>query len=231
MSAESAATAGHETAICDLVDAARQGEQHAFDQLVELHRQMVYGKALGVLENDADAEDVCQEVFMRAIRRIDQLEDSSRFSGWLETIAYKTALNQKRKRKWEVNGFDEIPEGKHKNDNDRPSPLAALIDEEEREQVRQAVRRLREQDQEILILLYFDGRSLREISCQLEIPLGTVKSRLNAALRRVEKELDSMGFATEEDGPSPYKGRKIPERKCRVTFSLPAMTSSLAWAG
>jgi len=61
--------------------------------------------------------------------------------------------------------------------------------------------------------------------------MGTVKSWLNAALGRVEKELDSMGFAAKEDGPSPYKDRKIPERKCRVTFSLPAVTNPLVRAG
>lgn len=229
MFSESVATARHEAAICDLVDAAREGDQPALDDLVKRHRRMVYGTALSILKNDADAEDVCQDVFMRALRKIDQLEDASRFSGWLETIAYKTALNKKRRREWEINGFAEFPEGKNKNDH--PSPLTALVEKEERGWVRQAVRRLREQDQEILILLYFDGRSLREISCHLEIPLGTVKSRLNAALRRVEKELESMGFASEKDEPPPYNERKVLERKCRVTFSLPAVTSPLVRAG
>lgn len=229
MSAESPVTAGHGTAICDLVEAARNGDRQAFGQLFERHQEMVYATAFKVLRRHGDTEDACQDVFVRAIRKIDLLKNPSRFSGWLKTIAHKTALNKKRKREWEINGLAEIPEGKDKND--LPSPLTAIVDNEEREQVRHVVRRLKNQDQDILLPLYYEDLSLREISYQLEIPLGTVKSRLNAALRRVEKELDSMGFAAEENGPSPYKERKIPEQKCRVTFSLPTVTSPLVRAG
>jgi RNA polymerase sigma-70 factor (ECF subfamily) len=227
MIAESATTACHENAICDLVHAAQHGDRRAFGQLLERHRGMVYTTVFGVLRHHGDAEDVCQDVFVQAITKIDKLENAPSFSGWLRTIARNTAINKKRSRKWEISGIGEIPESK----SDAQSPLMGVVDGEEKRRVRQALRHLREQDQEILIALYFDGQSLREISRQLEIPEGTVKSRLHAALRRAKQELGSMGFAADENEPSPCKDRKMPEWTCRVTFLLPAVASPRAQAG
>jgi hypothetical protein len=109
--------------------------------------------------------------------------------------------------------------------------MTAIVDEEEKEQVRQAVQRLNGQDQEVLSSLYFDDHSLKEIERLLERPLGTIKSRLNAALRRAKTELRSMGLGTDEDVPYPRKERKTADSSCRVTFPLPAVTSLLVWAG
>lgn len=227
MTAESAPTDCHENAICDLVLAAQEGDQHAFGELLEQHRGMVYTTVFGVLRHHGDAEDVCQDVFFRAWMNIKQVSDQDRFSGWLETIAINTAINKTRSKKRKTLGIDAI----EKSVGKEPMPLTAAIDDEDKKRLRQALRRLHDQDQDILIAFYFDSYSLPEISCQLQKPLGTIKRRLHDARHRLEKELRLMGFGADEHEPPPRKERKTPEWACRVTFPLPAVTSSFAPVG
>ena len=185
MPAHEAPAPRYDNPICTLVDAARHGNQQAFDQLVERHQGMVYAGAFRVLQHREEAEDACQEAFVQAFLKIRKLKDASRFSGWLKMIARNTAINKKRSKKWETGGID----GSIEDRNESKPPVTRLLDEEESGQVRQALRRLNEQDQEVLVAFYFDGYSLPEIGCQLQKPLGTVKRRLHDARHRLEKEL------------------------------------------
>jgi RNA polymerase sigma-70 factor (ECF subfamily) len=228
MIAPAVPVAGHDNAFCGLVQAAQHGDQHAFGRLLERHRRMVYGTALGVLRNDADAEDVCQEVFMQAMRKIDSLHKPSHFSGWLKRIAHNMAINKKRSKKREsrwTNDFSCIF-GK------QAAPDTNVLASEEQSRVRQAIARLKKLDREILVAFYFDGHTLPEIGRRVERPIGTIKRRLHVARKRLAQDLNSVGASPSEPGKSPFvrAERKIPERTCRVAFLLPKVTSSL-WAG
>ena len=228
MIAPVARTTGQENAVSGLVRAAQHGDQHAFGRLLERHRQMVYGTARGVLRNDADAEDVCQEVFMQAMRKIDSLHKPSHFSGWLQRIAHNKAINKKRSKKREsrwTNDFSRVF-------GQQAAPDANLVANEAHARVRQALGRLKKLDREILVAFYFDGHSLPEISRRVVRPIGTIKRRLHVARKRLAKDLDATDFVPNEHRPSPLAQarRKIPERTCRVTFLLPEVTSSY-WAG
>jgi len=221
-------TAGHENAISGLVRAAQHGDQHAFGRLLERHRRMVYGTALGVLKNHADAEDVCQEVFMQAMAKIDSLHKPSRFSGWLRMIARNKAINKKRSKKRKSGWTNDFTHAFGKE----AAPEAAALANEQQAQVQQALGRLKKLDREIVVAFYFDGYSLPEIGRRLHRPTGTIKRRLHVARKRLAQDLDLVGASASEPGQPPLARaeRRIPERACRVTFLLPEVASSY-WAG
>jgi RNA polymerase sigma-70 factor (ECF subfamily) len=183
---------------------------------------MVYAMAFVILRRHDDAEDACQDVFVQALKKIDELHNPPKFSGWLKMIARNTAINKKRSKMREIGGID----GSIQDRGESKPPITRVLDEEERGQVRQALRRLNEQDQEIVVAFYFDGYSLPEISCQLQKPLGTIKRRLHDARHRLEKELRLMGFGKDEQMRSPHGVRKRADLKCPVAFLLPKVTSS-----
>jgi RNA polymerase sigma-70 factor (ECF subfamily) len=220
--------ADHKNAICGLVHAAQQGDQHAFGRLLERHRRMVYGTARAVLKNHTDAEDVCQEVFMQAMMKIDSLHKPSRFSGWLRRIARNKAINKKRSKKRKSGWINDFTHAFGKE----AAPEAAALANEQQAQVQQALGRLKKLDREIVVAFYFDGYSLPEIGRRLHRPTGTIKRRLHVARKRLAQDLGSLRAVPNEPGQSPLapNKRKIPERTCRVTFLLPEVASSY-WAG
>ena len=223
-----APAAGHENAICGLVHAAQRGDQHAFGRLLERHRRMVYATARGVLKNHADAEDVCQEVFVQAMKKIDSLHKPSRFSGWLRMIARNKAINKKRSKNRKGGWTNDFTHTFGKEG----TPEATALANEERVRVRQALGRLKKLDREILVAFYFDGHSLPEIGRRLHVPIGTIKRRLHFARKRLAQGLNSAGDVSTEPMQSllARNTRKIPDGTHRLTFLLPEVASS-SWAG
>ena len=207
MIAESALTARHENAICDLVLAAQEGDQHAFGQLLEEHRGMVYNTALGYLGHREDAEDVRQEAFLRAWQKLGQLSEPWQFSGWLHAIAVRTAINAiRRGRKHrQVEWLNCVPEGLPR----LSSPEETLIAQETRARVRQAIRRLKEPYRQTAIDIYINGKEPSEITKDVGTPVGTIKSRLSTARQRLREDLNAMDFGGDEYKSLPRKERKI----------------------
>lgn len=193
MPAESASTTCHEAVGFELVDAARQGDRDAFGPLFECHRGMVYATAYGVLRNHADAEEACQDVFLQAMEKIEQLCDPQRFSGWLQTMAYYRAINKERTKKRQASRSTDFRSAPA----EQTAPQDIALAREQEVRVRQALGRLRRLDRELLVAFYFDGSSLPEISSLLHTPLGTIKRRLHMARKRLAQELKSDTVATE----------------------------------
>jgi RNA polymerase sigma-70 factor, ECF subfamily len=175
-----------------LVIAAQQGDRHAFGRLVQQYERSVYATIVRRLDNHAEAQEVCQEVLIQAMRKIGQLRDPRCFSGWLRSMATRMAINRAVRRPVRTAGLSETVEAACAQ---RRTPLLDVLAEEQKTQVRQGLHRLSAMDRDTLVAFYFDGRSLLEMSDQFRTPVGTIKRRLHVARKRLAQELAAMATA------------------------------------
>ncbi len=186
---DSACPTGYDTNLYDTVRSARDGDREAFGRLVERYQAAVCGVAYRRLRNHAESQEVCQDVFVQAMRKIGQLHDPSCFGGWLRSIADRIAINRLARRR------PVEPAGSPSFDAacvERETPLKVALRRERSDQVRQGLSRLRKLDRQTLTAFYFDGRSLAEMSAAFESPVGTIKRRLHVARKRLARELEGM---------------------------------------
>ena len=168
------------------VEAARSGDARAFEALIEREVDGVYRLALAITADEADARDATQETLIAAWRQVRSLRDPTRFNVWLRRIAVNAArmtLRSRRRR-----GVREIPAAEVSLPYGEPTddPIAARPDALI---LRAALRRLDPDRRGLLALHYLEGRSIAELSEILEVPAGTVKSRLSAARSTLQQAL------------------------------------------
>ena len=96
--------------LCVLVEDAQQGDRVAFGQLVERYERSVYATAMRRLGNDAEAQELVQEVFVQALRKIDQLREPLRFGGWLRSITPRMAINRAARSRAAISADREVLE-------------------------------------------------------------------------------------------------------------------------
>ncbi|MFH1266122.1 MAG: sigma-70 family RNA polymerase sigma factor [Planctomycetota bacterium] len=178
--------------LMSLVLAAQDGDRYAFEALVERYQRAVYLTVLGRLRNEAEAQELCQEVFLQAMRKIGQLRDPLSFGGWLRSIANRMAINRAVRTRPMARLDCEQSEPRAAG---QETPLEEVLAQEQREQVHTGLRRLSELDRATLLAFYFRGRSLVEMSDEFDSPVGTIKRRLHVARKRLAKELATLAPA------------------------------------
>jgi RNA polymerase sigma-70 factor, ECF subfamily len=189
MTAQYAAITQTETPLAQTVYAAKRGDRQAFGQLVENFERAVYATAYRRLNNHADAQELCQDVFLQAMRKIDQLDDPRCFGGWLRSIADRMAINRMMRRGPTTTADTDTL----KSDCvELRTPLVVLLQSEREDEVHRGLRQLRPMDRETLLAFYFDGRSINDMSKKFGTPVGTIKRRLHVARKRLAKELESL---------------------------------------
>jgi RNA polymerase sigma-70 factor (ECF subfamily) len=192
MNFEPSPTTLEQTALADVVRAAQRGDREAFGRLVKRYERAVYATAFRRLGNQAEAQELCQEVFVQALRRIDQLRDPRCFAGWLRSIANRMAINRAVRR---APRLPADAEALSAHCVEHRTPLGTVLERERENQVRKGLGRLRALDRQTLVAFYFDGRSLLEMSDQFDSPVGTIKRRLHVARKRLAKELQTLAPA------------------------------------
>jgi RNA polymerase sigma-70 factor (ECF subfamily) len=148
---------------------------------------LAFRVAQGVLRNAADAEDVAQEALLRAYRKFDRLQDVRRFRGWLVRITFRLALDR-----WRSARRRERRETKWALPEQRPAPptteeIAATNEFQAR--LERALDELPEKFRMVLLLAAIQGHTLEEVADMLEVPVGTVKSRLFFARKQLAEKL------------------------------------------
>ena len=165
------------------IERCRAGDTDAFRHLVERYQSEALGHAVAILGNREDAADAAQEAFVLAFRALDRFQTERKFYPWLYTIlrncCFKLA-NRRRKNAGEP--LDELcllaaPEAGRKEQQTRQLEMALL--------------RLTAEDRELITLKHLDGLSYEELAERLEIPPGTVMSRLYHARKRLRHELET----------------------------------------
>ena len=167
-----------------LLKRARSGDQRAFGQLVERHEAAVRGIVSGMV-GPAQAEDVAQEVFLKFYRALDKFAGNAKLSTYLGRIAINTALTALEKRKRQPTHLGtEAQELLHQADHSQSPERAELKDV-----LRQALGRLSEEYRAVVVLRLVEGYSVSETAELLQIPMGTVASRLARAQKELQRYL------------------------------------------
>lgn len=175
-----------DTQLITLVQLAQGGDREAFGSLVGEFEPMVFAVVMRRLRNTAEAAEVAQDVFVRALRKLDQLREPERFVGWLKRIAVRLAINRAVRRPHETMTSPDFFAG---YSADRGAPLDGVLRSERAHQVRSGLDQLRRLDRETLLAFYFEGQSLKEMSDRFESPIGTIKRRLHTARSRLKEAL------------------------------------------
>jgi RNA polymerase sigma-70 factor (ECF subfamily) len=170
-----------------LVEAAQRGDREAFGLLVERYERTVYAVALRRLGNHAEAQELVQEVFIQAMRKIDQLRQPEAFAGWLRSITVRLSINRAVRQRGPLAIESEALDAQCVEST---TPLTEALRSERREQVHSALSELGELDRETLEAFYLRGQSLIEMSEEFEAPIGTIKRRLHVARKRFAAVLD-----------------------------------------
>jgi RNA polymerase sigma-70 factor (ECF subfamily) len=175
-----------------LVRLAQAGDREAFGSLVAEFEPMVYAVVMRRLRNTAEASEVSQDVFVRALRKLDQLREPERFVGWLKRIAIRLSINRAVRRPQEAMTSPEYFAGC----SGSPSvPIDGILKTERAHQVRSGLSQLRRMDRETLLAFYFEGQSLKEMSDRFSSPVGTIKRRLHTARNRLKEALGEWQLA------------------------------------
>ena len=178
--------------VAELVRAAQENDRAAFGLLAERYERAVYATALRRLRNHAEAQELVQEVFVQALRKLSQLRTPECFGGWLRSITVRMAINRAARAQ---PALATEPATLAATCVETRTPLGDALDNERRREVRKSLRRLRPLDRETLVAFYVKGHSLVEMSDAFASPVGTIKRRLHVARKRLAKELAEMSVA------------------------------------
>jgi RNA polymerase sigma-70 factor (ECF subfamily) len=174
------------------VRAAQQGDRQAFGELAEQFERAVFATALRRLRDRGEAQELVQEVFVQALRKIGQLREPECFGGWLRAITNRLAINRQVRRGPVISAEQETLDAVCHDDE---TPLANVLAAERRRQVRAGLRRLGTLDRKTLVAFYVKGQSLIEMSTTFHSPVGTIKRRLHVARKRLARELEELAPA------------------------------------
>jgi RNA polymerase sigma-70 factor (ECF subfamily) len=166
------------------IERTRKGDQNAFRLIFDQYKNLVFKTAYLILDDASEAEDALQEVFLKVYRSLGTYDSTKgAFSTWIYRITVNYCLNQRRKVLRFFKGRDVSGEI---NQGDQVS-----LDENisNQEIIRGALQTLSQKLRVVIILRFFLDLSYSEIAQVLEIPLGTVKSRLNLGLNKIRAEL------------------------------------------
>ena len=163
------------------------GERDAFDELIRRWHGPIW-EYVRRLSDDHAAQDIAQDIWLRVLRGIGGLRDPAKLRAWLFGIAHRTWIDTlRRKYAVVVANLDEVDR------RELPDPMEADELEQELTAVEQELSRLPAIEREALTLFYLRELSLQEIAQALDIPVGTVKSRLHRARRMLRRELTGRG--------------------------------------
>jgi len=175
--------------ITNTVFRAQGGSRDAFRQLVHEFHTRVYAIVMQRLRNTAEADEVTQEVFLRAFRKLHQLKKPAAFPGWLCQIATRLAINRAVRRPAEIVCEPQTFEILQQVDD---NPAADLLHQEEVQQLQVGLDRLGQLDRQTLLAFYFEGQSLKEMAAVFNSPIGTIKRRLYTARNRLRDVMVAM---------------------------------------
>ena len=184
-----------------------EGQAYLYDQTYKKS----YYVALKYMVNEDDARDVVQDAYIRAFRSIGQLDDVSKFEKWINQIVANTAKNALKKKKpdlfTDVAGDEEYDVADRFEADPSQQPEVVMDQKETARLVQEIISELSDEQRTCVMMYYFQGMQVKEISSTLEVSDNTVKSRLNYARKSIEakvKELEKKGTKLYALAPIPF---------------------------
>lgn len=159
------------------------GDRQAFEELLDAYETRVYRLALRFTGSVPDAEDVTQEIFLAVYRGIAHFRGSSSLGTWIYRVAMNHCLEFRRKRRLESIPYDE--DLMLASSDWRDDPEQSADRQELSAKVEAAINCLSPQHRDVIVLHELQGLTYQEVAAALDVPVGTVKSRLSNAFRRL----------------------------------------------
>lgn len=175
-----------------LIDECLAGRREAFGQLVERYQHRLYHGLLHTLGSPEDAQEIAQEAFVNAFEKLASYKGHAAFYSWLFRIALNAAVSAKRKSRRmsasvesrrDANGWEPA------SANPASEPSYAMDVSDRQRLVRQALSELSEEFRTALVLKEMDGMSYEEIAAVVDVPLGTIRSRIHRARLELRAKL------------------------------------------
>jgi RNA polymerase sigma-70 factor (ECF subfamily) len=157
--------------------------EQEFEALLVESSTLAFRVAFSVLRQREDAEEVAQEAFAKAYRSFQQLRDRERFRAWLVRMTWRMAIDRQRSNR------RRIAREQHVEPPDAPSIVASPMARERAEQLWQAIETLSEKLRVVIVLAGIQGHDIKEVAALLELPEGTIKSRLFSARQQLKERL------------------------------------------
>ena len=170
----------------DLVEQAMQGRTEAFSILVDRYRQKVFRTAMGFLHNADDAEDLTQEIFIKAWHALRSFDRKSAFSTWLYRISVNKAINQIRKNK--LRALAGINDEVNQTPDDE-SADDTITRKEQKEEIKKAINELNIKQKKAFVLFYYQEISMKEVADVLKMSQKAAESLVFRARKNLQKEL------------------------------------------
>ncbi|MEM7479699.1 MAG: sigma-70 family RNA polymerase sigma factor [Acidobacteriota bacterium] len=184
-----------------LASAARQGSQEAFRQLLLRFQRPVFNLIFRMVRDPLIAEDLAQDAFIKAFRKLDRYDPQRKFSSWLFKVAHNTTLDHMRRKRLSLVALetpdDEPDLARVLADDSRRGPEVRVQRGDLAAALEAAVATLRPEYREIVVLRYQQGLPYQEIADITGLPLGTVKTHLHRARKEVQAHLESAGWTAE----------------------------------
>lgn len=178
--------------LLNTIKAAKAGNMEAFGDLYSYSYSRVYQTALVILRNKEDAEDVCQEVFIRALESLPTLRIPEQYNFWLHRITVNQCLNFKRKKMPDTDNFYDaefMPDS-----SIDVNPFIKNLSNERHRVLLKSLLSMSEVHRTTIFLKYYDHCKIEDIAAIFDCSPGTVKSRLNTARNLLKKSLQSQGI-------------------------------------
>jgi len=179
-----------------LVQRALEGDMSAFSRLYDRYEKPLFNFICQYVGEYEAAQDVFQETFIRAYRKLHRYQLGTNFSAWLHRIAINQSKDEFKRRKRRPISSISQSEGGEETDllaslsDEGLTPEQQLTRNETALRVRRALTRLTKDHMQVILLYVFQGMAYKEIAETLRIPIGTVKSRMHYAIRELGKVLD-----------------------------------------
>jgi RNA polymerase sigma-70 factor, ECF subfamily len=171
-----------------LVRRAAAGDESAYSKLIQAYQSRLYNFVRSMVQNEELAEDITQESFVKAYFSLSKLKEPARFKSWLFRIANNNTLDYLRKKKLPM---QEVDEAVRESYVDERNPEAGAIEGERSAHIWAALKKLKPEQRNILVMCDIQGLSYAEIAEALGVPFGTVQSRIFYARKKLKDYLDT----------------------------------------
>jgi len=175
-----------------LIAETLDGKPAAFGQLVQKYQDRLYNTVVHVVGSAEDARDVVQEAFVQAFVKLETFQQTSAFYTWLYRIAFNVAISRGRRKRPTVSVERCREAGGREPADQRAGPSEQVEQEERCRQVREAIAALSEEHRAVVILREIDGCCYETIAEILDLPVGTVRSRLHRARLQLREQLKDV---------------------------------------
>ena len=180
----------------DIISRVIKGDQQAYAELVTRYQNYVFTLALRFTKNREDAEEVAQDIFVKAYRSLADFKGKAKFSTWLYTIVYTTSITFLRKKKHEVHSLDNEKIFELADSQDSGFSANQVEQKSRVNMVNHAIAMLSPDDAQIIMLFYKGEQTLDEIGQILGLDPNTAKVRLHRARQRLKEKMETH-FAQE----------------------------------